>query len=62
MTVSATLPRDPVRPPASAHVDTQEFPDLEHSPNVGIGGIKGSKDAPQATTQGELAFRKPSDG
>ncbi len=62
MTVSASLPWDPVRPPASAHMDTQEFPDLEHSLNVGIGGLVDFKDAPQATTQGKTAFQKPTDG
>ena len=61
-TVSATLPRDPTRPPPAAHVDPKEFPDLEQSPNTGIGGIQGSNDASKATTRGEPAFRRPIDG
>ncbi len=56
MTVDAALPRDPKPPPPCAHVDTKEFPELEQSPNSGVGGIKGKKDAPKATTQGEPAF------
>ncbi len=62
LTVGATLPRDPVRPPAAGHVDQQEFPELEKSPYMGIGGIKGSNEAPKATTQGEPAFLRPVDG
>ncbi len=61
-TVSATLPRDPTRPLPAAHVDPKEFPDLEQSPNTGIGGIQGSHDAPKATTRGEPAFVRPVDG
>ncbi len=61
-TVSATLPRDPTRPPPAAHVDPKEFLDLEQSPNAGIGGIQGSSDAPKATTRGEPAFVRPVDG
>ncbi len=61
-TVSATLPRDNTRPPPAAHLDTKEFPDLEQSPNQGIGGIQGSNDAPRATTRGEPAFVRPVDG
>ncbi len=52
----------PVRPPAAEHVDPVEFPELERSPNEGIGGITGSNYAPKATTQGQPAFRKPVDG
>ncbi len=61
-TVSATLPRDPTHPPPAAHVDPKEFPELELSPNTGIGGIQGSNDAPKATTRGEPAFVRPVDG
>ncbi len=61
-TVGASLPWDPVQPPAAEHVDTEEFPELEHSPNLGAGGLKGSKDAPQATTQGEATFVRLVDG
>ena len=61
-TVSATLPRDPTRPPPAEHLDTKEFPDLEQSPNQGIGGILGSNEAPKATTQGKPAFVRPVDG
>ncbi len=61
-TVSATLPRDPTRPPPAVHLDTKEFPDLEKSPNQGIGGIQGSNDVPRATTRCELAFVRPVDG
>ncbi len=39
-TIGASLPRDPVRPPAAAHVDEKKFPELEQSPNQGIGGIR----------------------
>ncbi len=60
-TVSATLPRDPTRPPPAAHLDTKEFPDLEQSPNTGKGGIQGSNDAPKATPRGEPAFVRPVD-
>ncbi len=61
-TVSATLPWDPTRPPPVAHLDPKEFPDLEQSPNTGIGGIKGSNEAPRAITRGEPAFVRPVDG
>ncbi len=61
-TVGASLPRDPMWPPATEHVDTKKFPELEQSPNMGVGRIKGSKDAPQATTQGEPTFARPVDG
>ncbi len=61
-TISATMPRDPTRPSAAAHVDQKEFPDLEQSPYMGVGGIKGSNEAPKATTQGEPAFLRPIDG
>ncbi len=61
-TVSATLPRDPTRPLPAAHLDQKEFPELEQSPYQGIGGIKGSNEAPQATTRGEPAFIRPVDG
>ncbi len=61
-TVSATLPWDPTRPPPAAHLDPKEFPDLEQSPNQGIGGIQGSNAAPRATTRGEPAFVRPIDG
>ncbi len=62
LTVGAFLPQNPVRPPAAEHVDPKEFPDLEQTPYVGIGGIKGSNEAPQATTQGEQAFVRLVDG
>ncbi len=61
-TVRATLPRPPNCPPPAAHVDPKEFPDLEQSPNTGIGGIQGSNNAPKATPRGELAFVRPVDG
>ncbi len=61
-TISATLPRNPVCLPAAEHVDQKEFPALEKSPYVGIGGIKGSNEALKATTQGEPAFLRPIDG
>ncbi len=61
-TVGAFLPQDPVQPPAAEHVDIREFPEFEHSPNLGIGGIKGSNETPQATTEGKPAFWKPIDG
>ena len=61
-TVSATLPRDPTRPPHAAHLDPKAFLDLEQSPNQGIGGIQGTNDAPRATTRGELPFIRPVDG
>ena len=60
--VGVSLPQDPVRPPAAEHVDTKEFPDLEQSPNMEIGHIKGSNYTPQATTQGQPAFRRSVDG
>ena len=56
------MPQDPVHPPAAEHVDQKEFPALAQSPYVGIGGIKGSNEAPKATTQGEPAFLRPVDG
>lgn len=62
MTVGASLTRDATLPPPSAHVDIREFPDLEESPYVGLGGITGTQDACQVTTQRELAFWKPADG
>ncbi len=61
-TVSATLPRDPTRPPPAAHLDTKEFPDLEQSPNMGIGGLQGSTEAPKATPRGEPAFVRQVNG
>ena len=61
-TVSATLPRNPTRPPPAAHVDQKEFLDLEQSLYVGIGGIKVSNEAPKATTRGEPACLRPIDG
>ncbi len=61
-TVSASLPRDPVCLPAAGHVDEKEFPALEESPYMGIGGIKGSNEAPRATTKNEPAFLRPIDG
>ncbi len=61
-TVGASLPLDPIRPPAAKHVDVKEFPELEQLPNMGVGGIKGSNKASQSTTQGEPAFRKQVDG
>ncbi len=39
LTVGATLPRDPMHPPAARHVDQKEFPELEKSPYIGIGGL-----------------------
>ncbi len=60
--VGASLPWDPTCPPAAEHVDPKEFPELERSPYRGIGGIKGSNEALQTTTQGEPAFLKPVDG
>ncbi len=30
--ISASLPQDPIRPPAAGHVDEKEFPALEESP------------------------------
>ncbi len=60
-TSSASLPRDPTRPPAAKHVDQKEFPELEKSCYIGVGGIKGSNDAPKTTTQGEPAFLRPVD-
>ena len=62
LTVGASLPRDPVHPPAAEHVDQKEFPALEQSPYMGIGGIKGYNEVPKATTQGEPAFLRPVDG
>ena len=62
LTIGASLPRDPVRPPPAGHVDPLEFPELERSPNEGIGCITGSNEAPKATTQDQPAFRKPVDG
>ncbi len=43
MTVGVSMPLDPTRPTASAHVHTKEFPDLEQSPNVGVGGLVGTR-------------------
>ena len=43
-------------------MDPKEFPDLEQSPNTGIGGIQGSNNAPKATTEGKPAFLRPADG
>ncbi len=61
-TISASLPRDPVRLPAAEHVDEKEFPALEDSPYMGVGGIRGSNETPKATTEGEPAFLRPADG
>ncbi len=61
-TIGASLPRNPMCPPAAEHVDQKEFPALEKSPNIGIGGIKGSNKAPKATTEGEPAFVRLVDG
>ncbi len=44
--VGASLPWDPMWLPAAKHVDPQEFPEVEHSPNVGFGGITHSKEGP----------------
>ncbi len=38
-TVGPSRPLDPVRPPTDKHVEPKEFPELEHSPNTGIGGV-----------------------
>ncbi len=62
LTVGATLPRDPVHLAAAKHVDQKEFPELEHSAYMGIGGIKGSNEVPKATIQSEPAFLRPVDG
>ncbi len=55
-TISASLSQDPVHLPAAEHVDEKE------SPYMGVGGIKGSNEAPKATTDGEPAFLRPADG
>ncbi len=46
--------------PAAPHVDRTAFPALPSSSHDGIGGIPGSKDYPQGTTEGfQAAFKKP---
>ena len=46
--------------PAAPHVDKSAFPALPSSSRDGIGGIPGSKDYPQGTTEGfQVAFKKP---
>ncbi len=60
--VGASLPQNPVHPPAAKHVHTREFPELEHLPYVGIGSIKGSNEAPASHYLSEPAFHKPVDG
>ncbi len=46
--------------PAAPHVDKAAFPALPSSSRDGIGGIPGSKDYPQGTTEGfQVAFKKP---
>ena len=46
--------------PAAPHVDKSAFPALPSSSRDGIGGIPGSKDYPQGTTEGfQAAFKKP---
>ncbi len=61
-TVGASLPVNPAPVPAAPHVDKKEFPVMAPSPNVGVGGIKGTKDQPKATTVGVPAFTRPADG
>ncbi len=49
--------------PAAPHVDKTAFPALPPSSRDGIGGIPGSKDYPQGTTEGfQAAFKKPEPG
>ncbi len=61
-TVDASLPVNPAPVPVAPHVNKKEFPAMTPSPNVGVGGIKGTKDQPKATTQGVPAFTRPVDG
>ncbi len=60
-TVDASLPVSPAPVPAAPHVDKKEFPAMAPSPNLGIGGIKGTRDQPKATTDGVPAFTHPVD-
>ncbi len=61
-TVDTFLPVNPAPVPAAPHVNKKEFPAMAPSPYVGVGGIKGTKDQPKATTQGVPAFTRPADG
>lgn len=61
-TVEASLPANLETIPAAPHVDKMEYPALPPSPNIGVGGIKGTKDQPKATNNGVPAFRHPLDG
>ncbi len=56
------LPKNPVRPAPSGHVDPKEFSEVDQSPYIGVGDIRGTKDALKVTTQGEPAVKKPMDG
>ncbi len=58
--VPPTRPLHPPVAPAAPHVDKTAFPALPPSSRDGIGGIPGSKDYPQGTTEGfQAAFKKP---
>ncbi len=61
-TVDASLPIIPAPVPAAPYVDKKEFPAMTPSPYMGVGGIKGTKDQPKATTVWVPAFTRPADG
>ncbi len=57
--VPPTRPLNPTVKPAAPHMDQAAFPALPPSSHEGIGGIPGTREFPQGTTEGFGAFVKP---
>ncbi len=57
--VPPSRPLNPVVRPAAPHLDKAAFPPLPPSARDGLGGIPGSIDFPQGTTEGFQAFIRP---